>query len=157
MLFLVLALEPTPKSKSSQSPLKNDPASWKPSQITLLESSGSVAPEFRYSLELRIEATKQGFFVFKKESRGGKQLINLKKRIPAEKYNKIITNLRTLGADKIKSEELPEEKVLGVNYNEFSFLLGTKQTRFYYLIQDLEKKKFKKKKDIIDTMKRIKL
>jgi hypothetical protein len=131
-------------------------APTEPVRISLLESSGSVAPEFRYALEVYIENTANGYFIYRKETRAEKQILNIKKRITEKKYNQALKSLLKLGVNKYTKEPLPEEKLLGVNYNEFSFKKGKKESHFYYLIKDLEKKDFKNKKDIIQTMKRIK-
>ncbi len=126
-----------------------------PVSISLLESSGAVAPEFRYALEVRLERTSSSYFIFRKEVRDGKQIINRKKRISESKFKKTYSELRALGADKFQKTSLPDEKLLGVSYNEFQFKSGPTESHFYYLNKELEKKNFKTKKDIIQIMKRL--
>lgn len=146
LLLLATSMIAAPKKKNS--PLT-------PVIISLLESSGAVAPEFRYALEVRLERTYTSYFIFRKEVKDGKQIINRKKRISESKFKNAYAKLRALGADKFLRTALPDEKLLGVSYNEFLFKSGSAESHFYYLNKELEKKNFKTKKDIIQIMKRL--
>ncbi len=146
-IFLIAGVAvPGPKKKSK---------SYTPLTISLLESSGAIAPEFRYALDIKIERTSRSIFLYRKKIKDGKQIENRKKRITESKFNQIYKSLLLAGADKFKREELPEQKLLGVSYNEFLLKTENKESHFYYLIKDLEKKNFKNKKDIIQIMKRL--
>jgi len=147
LLFLSMVAVAAPKKKSK---------SHSPISISLLESSGSVAPAFRYALLITLERTVHSHFVFRRETKAGLQIVNNKKRISEKQFNHILSELIALGADKFKKEELPEEKILGVSYNEFSFKTPKGESHFYYLNKDIEKKSYKVKKEIIQIMKRIK-
>jgi|JI8StandDraft_1071087.scaffolds.fasta_scaffold17808_7 hypothetical protein len=147
LLLLSIAASAAPKKKNR---------TYSPLLISLLESSGSVAPEYRYALLVTLERTNKSHFIYRKEIKAGIQISNNKKRISEKKFNQITSELLALGADKFKKEELPQEKIMGVSYNEFSFKREKNESHFYYLNKDLEKKNFKIKKEIIQIMKRIK-
>ena len=151
-----MELNASDKTNLKNNPLKNEAGDWRTLHISLSESSGAVAPEYRYTLDTYIEATKHGLFIFRKETKAGESIVHTKKRISEKTYEKISSKLIKLGIEKFGIEELPKEKLLGVNYNTVEFHLGNKKTKFYYLFQDIDKSEFKTKKEIVTIMKGIK-
>ncbi|TGN19112.1 hypothetical protein EHS15_10440 [Leptospira idonii] len=128
-----------------------------PTSIVWQETSGPVAPEFRYSVIVRIQADAKGFFFAKKETKGNHPATEVKKKISKDSYSKFITQLIQSGALEHPYENLPTEKITGISYNSFSIQRGSKKSRFFYVLKDLEKAEFKKKKRIIDQIKGIRL
>ncbi|WP_411821335.1 permease [Leptospira sp. 'Mane'] len=153
----VASLYASPKTSNVLSELKNKQGYWKVTNVVWEESSGPVSPEFHYAKQIQIEANKQGFFLSKKESNKNTEPTETKKKISQNTYVALMKELFHSNALHLSYEEPPKQKVLGISYNSFSIRVGSKQSRFYYVLKDLEKKEFKKKKEIIQIMKRIKL
>ncbi len=158
LILLILALElPSTSTKNmNHSILKNSKGHWKNLSISLNENSGSLAPEFRYTLYTSIVANKEGFFIYRKESQADKEIINSKKRISEKNYLQIMNKLLNLNVYELPIELEPKEKLMGVSYNLFSVKIGSKRSQFYYLLEDLKNSQFKNKKKIIEIMKGIK-
>lgn len=158
LLFFIFALglSATNPKKMKSSFLKNSKGHWKILNISLDETSGSLAPEFRYSLHTSIMANREGFFIYRKESQADKEIINSRRQISEKNYLQIMNKLLNLNVHKIPMESEPKEKLMGVSYNLFSLKIGSQKSQFYYLLEDIRKSKFENKKQIIEIMKGIK-
>ncbi|MCZ8155597.1 MAG: hypothetical protein O9264_05735 [Leptospira sp.] len=157
ILFIFsLGLASQTNQKTSFPNYKNKNGEWRELHISIEENSGSVAPEFRYSLMTSIEATKDGLFISRVETKADAQILKNRSRISEEDYEAVMTKLFELGIDSLENEILPAEKLLGVNYNTIDFRLGKIKKRYYYLLQDLGKEKRNQKNEIIEIMRGIK-
>lgn len=139
------------------SELKTKQGHWKTAEVIWDETSGPVAPEFHYAKQIRIEANAKGFFFSRKETNQKSEPTEITKRINQNTYAKLLDDLLRKDALSFTYEITPQKKITGISYNFFSIRVGTRKSRFFYVLKDLEKKEFKKKKEIIQIMKRIEL
>ncbi|GBF51960.1 hypothetical protein LPTSP4_34980 [Leptospira ryugenii] len=157
MLSLLLQVSIQAESKSDLLRLKNSTGFWKPIQITLIETSGSVSPENRSSLLIQIESTKYGLFAYRKETRADEVTFHKKKRLTEKRFEEILSKLYELGFKSFPYESLPKTQMLGVSYNSVELILDAEKHHFFYLHQDLGKKNMKSKKAIIEYIRGIKI
>ncbi|WCL47724.1 hypothetical protein [Leptospira sp. GIMC2001] len=146
----------TPARKFPLDILKNNENKWRTLHIELEETSGPVSPEFHYSFKIYIQAIREGFFIYRSESKGDHISEPQRKRITEKEYLQIVTKLLKNNIHLMENEKLPEVRILGVSYNSISYKIGNQKKQFYYLLQDIDKKENKNKKEIIRILKEIK-
>ncbi|TGL86861.1 permease [Leptospira congkakensis] len=136
--------------------LKDQKGNWKPLELIWEESSGAVAPEFRYGKYYRLVTSKNKISLTRKQSRAGKQILNETKEISASNYESWMQKLYKTGIDSLTIEPSPEEKVTGVSYNFVSFQFTSTKSKFYYMLEDKKNPSWKQKNSIIEMIERMK-
>ncbi|MCW7468861.1 permease [Leptospira kanakyensis] len=159
VLFPGLILVAQPKTLKLQTKtwiLKDQKGNWKPMELVWEESSGAVAPEFRYGKHYRLVTSKNKISLTRKLSRAGKQILNETKEISAANYESWMQKLFQTGIGSLTIEPSPEEKITGVSYNFVSFRLSSTKSKFYYMLEDKKEPSWKQKNSIIQIIERMK-
>ncbi|WP_244241976.1 permease [Leptospira kanakyensis] len=120
------------------------------------ESSGAVAPEFRYGKQFRLVAEQKKVLLTRKVSRAGKQILNETKEISPKLYESWMQKLSQLGIQSIPFESPPTETITGVSYNFVSFQLSSTKSKFYYRLEERKEPNWKQKNSIINIIERMK-
>ncbi|MDF3818522.1 hypothetical protein P3G55_01345 [Leptospira sp. 96542] len=155
LTFTHCTTQSAPEVSSNLKLLKTESGEWKKALVYLEETSGSVAPNYRYSKTIKISADKKGLYFFRKDTKSDAVITNLNLSLTEDSYQKLMLQLLDLGLHNIPFEKEPKNKITGVSYNKISFQLGDLKTEFYYLLENLKQKEFKQKTVIIETLKRI--
>lgn len=148
-----------PKIKNVQTQgwnLKNQKGNWKPMDLVWEESSGAVAPEFRYGKQYRLVAGQKKILLTRKVSRANKQILNETKEISSKVYESWMLNLSKTGLASLSFESPPTETITGVSYNFVSFQLGSTKSRFYYRLEERKEPSWEQKNNIIQIIERMK-
>ncbi|WP_232369152.1 permease [Leptospira abararensis] len=120
------------------------------------ESSGAVAPEFRYGKKYRLVAGQNKITLTRKFSRAEKQILNETKDVNLKVYESWMKKLSKTGIETFSFESPPTDTITGVSYNFVSFQLGSTKSRFYYLLEDRKDPNWKQKNTIIQIIERMK-
>ncbi|WP_244245507.1 hypothetical protein [Leptospira kemamanensis] len=136
--------------------LKNHKGNWKPMDLVWEESSGAVAPEYRYAKTYHLFADSKKIFLTRKIIKKGKLLVEETKEISASKYETWMKGLLSKGIQKFPFETLPEEQMTGISYNFVQFRFGSTKSKFYYRLEEINEPNWKPKKDIIKFIERMK-
>ncbi|WP_232374008.1 permease [Leptospira chreensis] len=159
VLFPGLLLVPQLEAKKVQTQvwnLKNHKGNWKPMELVWEESSGAVAPEFRYGKQYRLVAGQNKILLTRKVSRANKQILNETKEVSAKLYESWMQKLSKVGISSLPFESPPTETMTGVSYNFVSFQLGSTKSRFYYRLEERKEPSWKQKNSIIQIIERMK-
>ncbi|TGL39046.1 permease [Leptospira perdikensis] len=135
--------------------LKNQKGNWKPMDLVWEESSGAVAPEFRYGKQYRLVAGQNKILLTRKVSRANKQILNETKEISSKLYQSWMQKLSKTGIASLTFESPPTETITGVSYNFVSFQLGSTKSRFYYRLEERKESNWKQKNTIIEIIERM--
>ncbi|PJZ47417.1 permease [Leptospira brenneri] len=144
------------KVQSKVSNLKDTERNWKPVKLVWEESSGAVAPEFRYGKQYQLVAGQKKILLTRKVSRAGKQILNETKEISPSLYESWMQKLFNIGIKTLTFESPPTETMTGVSYNFVSFQMGTTKSRFYYRLEERKEPTWKQKNSIIQIIERMK-
>ncbi|WP_244310373.1 permease [Leptospira noumeaensis] len=120
------------------------------------ESSGAIAPEFRYGKHYRLVTSKNKILLTRQQSRAGKQILNETREISAVNYESWMQKLFNTGITSLTIEPSPEETITGVSYNFVSFKFDSTKSKFYYMLEDKKKPSQKQKISIIQIIERMK-
>ncbi|WP_207762261.1 permease [Leptospira harrisiae] len=149
------------ESKSKHKPnrslhLKNQKGYWQPMELVWDESSGAVAPEFRFAKQYQLVTQKKKIILSRRVVEKGKLIVNDSNEISPHIYQKWMNSLFQLEINHLPMEEIPKEQLTGVSYNYVSFLFGGAKSKFYYQLEDRKNPDWKQKNSIIQIIERMK-
>lgn len=136
--------------------LKNHKGNWKPMELTWEESSGSVAPEFRYAKKYSLVTDSKKILLSRRVIKNGKLFLDETKEIQPKLYQKWMDTLFKLGIHQLPYEEIPEEQITGISYNFVNFQFSSTKSKFYYQLDEINQTEWAKKKEMIDYIERMK-
>lgn len=116
------------------------------------ESSGAVAPEFRFGKQYKLVAGQKKVLLTRKMFRANQQILNETKEIPAKVYESWMQKLSKTGIETFPFESPPSETITGVSYNFVSFELGSTKSKFYYHLEERKDPSWKQKNSIINII-----
>lgn len=135
---------------------KNHKGNWKPMELTWEESSGAVAPEFRYAKKFHLFTDVKKIFLSRKFIKDGKLVLEETKEIPDKLYQKWMNDLFKKGIHQLPYEEIPEEQITGISYNFVNFKYSSTKSKFYYTLEEINLPEWEQKKAIIESIERMK-
>lgn len=153
---MAVANPKTKKVKTYGWNLKNQKGNWKPMDLVWEESSGAVAPEFRYGKQYRLVAGQNKILLTRKVFRANNQILNETKEVSSKLYESWMQKLFQTGITSLTFESPPTEIITGVSYNYVSFQLGSAKSRFYYRLEERKEPSWKQKNTIIHIIERMK-
>lgn len=153
---MAVANPKTKKNKTQGWNLKNQKGNWKPMDLVWEESSGAVAPEFRYGKQYRLVAGQNKILLTRKVFRANNQILNETKEVSSKLYESWMQKLFQTGITSLTFESPPTEIITGVSYNYVSFQLGSAKSRFYYRLEERKEPSWKQKNTIIHIIERMK-
>ncbi|WP_246845475.1 hypothetical protein [Leptospira biflexa] len=136
--------------------LKNHKGNWKPLELLWEESSGAVAPEFRYAKKYLLITDTKKIYLTRRVIKNGKLDLDETKEIQPKMYQKWMNALFEKGIHQLPMEEIPEEQVTGISYNFVTFRFSSTKSKFYYQLDEINQPNWEKKKEIIDYIERMK-
>ncbi|MCW7491273.1 permease [Leptospira soteropolitanensis] len=136
--------------------LKNEKGYWKPMKIVWDESSGAVAPEFRFAKQFQLETEKNRIILSRRVVEKGKLILNESKEIAPQKYQKWMESLFLYEINHLPMEDVPKVQMTGVSYNYVSFYLESTKSKFYYQLEDRNNPEWNQKNSIIQIIERMK-
>lgn len=136
--------------------LKNQNGKWRPLDLVWEESSGAVAPEYRYAKKYHLYTQENKIFLFRYILKKGIKILEETKEIDPINYEKWISNLLKKNIHLLPYEGMPEEPMTGVSYNFVSFRLGSAKSKYYYRLDDINQEGWEQKKAIINLIERMK-
>lgn len=135
---------------------KNHKGNWKPMELTWEESSGAVAPEFRYAKKFHLFTDVKKIFLSRKVIKNGKLVLEETKEIPDKLYQKWMNELFKIGIQQLSFEEIPESQITGISYNFVNFRYSSTKSKFYYTLEEINQPEWEQKKAIIESIERMK-
>ncbi|EMY68406.1 hypothetical protein [Leptospira vanthielii] len=153
---MAVANSKTKKVKTQGWNLKNQKGNWKPMDLVWEESSGAVAPEFRYGKQYHLVAGQNKILLTRKVFRANNQILNETKEVSSKLYESWMQKLFQTGITTLTFESPPTEIITGVSYNYVSFQLGSAKSRFYYRLEERKEPSWKQKNTIIHIIERMK-
>lgn len=135
---------------------KNHKGNWKPMELTWEESSGAVAPEFRYAKKFHLFTDVKKIFLSRKIIKNGKLVLEETKEIPDKLYQKWMNDLFKKGIHQLPYEEIPKEQITGISYNFVNFRYSSTKLKFYYKLEEINQPEWVHKKAIIESIERMK-
>ncbi|MCW7502631.1 hypothetical protein [Leptospira paudalimensis] len=136
--------------------LKNHKGNWKPMDLVWEESSGAVAPEYRYAKQFHLWTDSKTIHLTRKIVKNGNLQLEETKEIPSIQYEKWMNRFLEMGISQFPYEEIPEEQITGISYNFVEFQLGSTKSKFYYRLEEIQQPEWKQKKNIIKYIERMK-
>lgn len=154
--FLAVANPKTKKLQTHGWNLKDQKGNWKPMELVWEESSGAVAPEFRFGKQYKLVAGQKKVLLTRKVFRTNQQILNETKEIPSKIYESWMQKLSKTGIETFPFESPPSETITGVSYNFVSFELGSTKSKFYYHLEEPKDPSWKQKNSILNIIERMK-
>ncbi|WP_291874546.1 hypothetical protein [Leptospira sp.] len=136
--------------------LKNHKGNWKPMDLVWEESSGAVAPEYRYAKQFHLWTDSKTIHLTRKIVKNGNLQLEETKEIPSIQYEKWMNRFLEMGISHFPYEEIPEEQITGISYNFVEFQFGSTKSKFYYRLEEIQQPEWKQKKNIIKYIERMK-
>lgn len=146
----------TKHSQTDSIKLKNTNGTWIPMKLVWDESSGAVAPEFRFAKQFQLVAQKNRIILSCRVVKKGKLILNESKEISPQIYQKWMESLFQWEIHQLLEEEIPKDQMTGVSYNFVSFQLGSTKSKFYYKLEERNNPNWKQKNSIIQMIERMK-
>lgn len=143
-------------SQTGSLKLKNANGTWIPMKLVWDESSGAVAPEFRFAKQFQLVAQKKRIILSRRVVEKGKLILNESKEISPQIYQRWMESLFQWEIDQLYVEDIPKEQMTGVSYNFVSFQWGSTKSKFYYRLEDRNNPNWKQKNSIIQMIERMK-
>ncbi|MCW7460778.1 hypothetical protein [Leptospira limi] len=136
--------------------LKNHKGNWKPMDLVWEESSGAVAPEYRYAKQFHLWTDSKTILLTRKIVKNGNLQLEETKAISPIQYEKWMNRFLEMGISQFPYEEIPEEKITGISYNFVEFQFGSTKSKFYYRLEEIHQPDWVQKKNIIKYIERMK-
>ncbi|MCW7465715.1 hypothetical protein [Leptospira levettii] len=136
--------------------LKNHKGNWKPMDLFWEESSGAVAPEYRYAKQFHLWTDSKTIHLSRKIMKNGKLQLEETKDISPVQYEKWMNRFLDMGISQFPYEEIPEEQITGISYNFVEFQFGSTKSKFYYRLEEIQQPEWVQKKEIIKFIERMK-
>ncbi|TGL75079.1 permease [Leptospira jelokensis] len=124
--------------------------------LTWEESSGAVAPEFRYAKTFHLFTDVKKIFLSRKIIKNGKLVLEETKEIQPKLYQKWMNELFKKGIHQMSNEKIPEEQITGISYNFVKFRYSSTKSMFYYTLEEINQPEWEEKKAIIESIERMK-
>ncbi|MCT8334463.1 permease [Leptospira sp. 85282-16] len=149
-------LKKSKPKKNGTVKLINQKGNWIPMKLVWDESSGAVAPEFRFAKQFQLVAGEKKITLSRRVIEKGKLVINESKEISPQIYQKWMESLFQWEINQLPVENSPKEQMTGVSYNFVSFQLGSTKSKFYYILEDRNQPEWTQKNSIIKIIERMK-
>ncbi|GBF43698.1 hypothetical protein LPTSP2_30010 [Leptospira ellinghausenii] len=136
--------------------LKNHKGNWKPMDLVWEETSGALAPEYRYAKQFHLRTDSKTILLTRKIVKNGRLQLEETKEISSIQYEKWMNRFLEMGISQFPYEEIPEEQITGISYNFVEFQFGSTKSKFYYRLEEIHQPDWVQKKNIIKYIERMK-